>query len=1130
MCARTMLLTKLERHDLDVRMSKAKPNSVDENAWWSASDNEWILAAKDDADRLHGLVTYWRPDGTLVNHCEYEHGVPHGSYKRYHETGEVSRQGTFVQGQLHGTDIFIRTEGETTESFPAGLSSAVWRAEMDMVNGSMVAGRLYNSYNMQVGEDGEPCPERPQDVPAEAVYSSTSNRWVLGNTNQSHERDGRWTFYTSDGWIQQEVEYADGEEQSKASYPNRYASSAARYLRDENFSECIRAIDAGVSELDNDSEQLHLLALRTRCQDQEGDAEGALATASQALSSFPVQAHWGRFTAHGKRAFTATAELEAYLAVNHLSEERAAQALECIRKAIEHTSKPQARFYAIKADALAMLGRDDEQFASVKAALNIDADAPEVAQFRDDPSFSEWLNSIDPKSMTEEGAWEILGEAGLKLEQYRGVLVDEDEDDEDEEEEETAREAFDPESMDYCLDGAFNLQSLPSCSPELVRFSELCHGLDIHHYRGEHASACESTLTAAVQTIDGNWLSRIQSLFLPASVVNLDNESMVLASWHATAHQTSRTYSIHQDDAEFGQDDESISAMIASKLELDDEDTETTISERTKMQWLAATGALGKQGAFPAPFELLEFEPRTHWIVNLLIGKHPDIVREIFLGEGIKRAATNEDWEREREHLAWPHLQAYWLFHHAVFENHTRLAEVLQHANTQYPAVTELAIFAKQLLAGEPVKEIFWNEDRVGEYRLQSLDERPDLLSAETKAKLRADNNAVFEANEKMTAAFAELANDPENEGLVGFLQTIEGTSGSMDASQNAIAQQFEKPTDFIMAIATGRVTPFEDVFANLAVLPQRVSEVPARKEPLMGLFEAALARSASSPDDHVNTMPGTLYGLGQLTVASASDFDAFLGEVKSKPFYPEKFGRFRRLEVAMLATPYLETSAEAKAFLQGEAARFAEQSQDWKTDTFAYADRILTESGDEGQIRAINERLCETSFSGANWRQSIDLVQRFLETPSPLMKDGLKAAVENGLGRHDDGDRAVVVRAYAACAGADGRDTIIDWLGSIDDVRKDCETAALLAGLIEIDAGTDAIGETKTRAVEALASMGGDSMRVGAAISLLQAVHAHKLPGFAGQAKRFPKLAEEGKYSDDSLKVWIVENLESFA
>jgi hypothetical protein len=74
-----------------------RPPSVPEQAVWDAGDGEWVLAERDDDGRKHGQATYWRPDGTLVNHCSYEHGVPHGLAVRYTSRGDALAVGRAQQ-------------------------------------------------------------------------------------------------------------------------------------------------------------------------------------------------------------------------------------------------------------------------------------------------------------------------------------------------------------------------------------------------------------------------------------------------------------------------------------------------------------------------------------------------------------------------------------------------------------------------------------------------------------------------------------------------------------------------------------------------------------------------------------------------------------------------------------------------------------------------------------------------------------------------------------------------------------------------------------------------------------------------------------------------------------------------
>src|SRR5262245_15963576 len=102
------------------------PKGVPDGAWWSPSDNEWILGDKDAEGRLVGSVDYWRPDGSHVCTCDHVAGKPHGRSLRFHETGEISQRCMFENGQLHGLREWFMTDGATTEKpRAAGVSEKV---------------------------------------------------------------------------------------------------------------------------------------------------------------------------------------------------------------------------------------------------------------------------------------------------------------------------------------------------------------------------------------------------------------------------------------------------------------------------------------------------------------------------------------------------------------------------------------------------------------------------------------------------------------------------------------------------------------------------------------------------------------------------------------------------------------------------------------------------------------------------------------------------------------------------------------------------------------------------------------------------------------------------------------------
>src|SRR5512143_2828701 len=115
-----------------------RPAGVPADAIWDPSDwGEWVHGPRDAAGAYHGVVEYFRRDGTLCCRCPYEHGKPHGLSQRFHENGELSGTGDLVHGVLHGKRVWIATDTPTTEKMHAPHRSIV-RVEADYDNGSVV--------------------------------------------------------------------------------------------------------------------------------------------------------------------------------------------------------------------------------------------------------------------------------------------------------------------------------------------------------------------------------------------------------------------------------------------------------------------------------------------------------------------------------------------------------------------------------------------------------------------------------------------------------------------------------------------------------------------------------------------------------------------------------------------------------------------------------------------------------------------------------------------------------------------------------------------------------------------------------------------------------------------------------
>jgi tetratricopeptide (TPR) repeat protein len=188
----------------------ARPPKVPKNAVWVEADQEWEAGSLKNGKK-HGGYKYWRADGTLCNECMFVDGVVDGPFKRYHENGEVSQEGMFSKGKLHGTRVWFATEGPTTEKMhEGGVSPNVWRSEMDYDMDRVVAIRHFDKNGDRVLPDGTKYPDRPREVPRDTEYRPDLERWVEPNLDENGERHGSWRAWTKTGDPANEAEYEHG--------------------------------------------------------------------------------------------------------------------------------------------------------------------------------------------------------------------------------------------------------------------------------------------------------------------------------------------------------------------------------------------------------------------------------------------------------------------------------------------------------------------------------------------------------------------------------------------------------------------------------------------------------------------------------------------------------------------------------------------------------------------------------------------------------------------------------------------------------------------------------------------------------------------------------------------------------
>ena len=145
----------LTQHFVDGEL--ARPEGVPEDAIWKQDDREWEQAPTDDDGEKHGLVRWWRADGSLVCETPYVHGKAEGEGRRYHESGELSQTFHFVGDKLHGERTWYPTDTETSETATQGFGANVARIVSVYEDGNPVGTpKCYDADGTEVDRYGRP--------------------------------------------------------------------------------------------------------------------------------------------------------------------------------------------------------------------------------------------------------------------------------------------------------------------------------------------------------------------------------------------------------------------------------------------------------------------------------------------------------------------------------------------------------------------------------------------------------------------------------------------------------------------------------------------------------------------------------------------------------------------------------------------------------------------------------------------------------------------------------------------------------------------------------------------------------------------------------------------------------------
>jgi hypothetical protein len=596
--------------------------------------------------------------------------------------------------------------------------------------------------------------------------------------------------------------------------------------------------------------------------------------------------------------------------------------------------------------------------------------------------------------------------------------------------------------------------------------------------------------------------ARIRGQFLGMSPILETAEELWQASWAPTKAGGCQVWASHLDQRELWPVCYSIADFVLEQYR-NDPHFRNIKSERrvTIPPELAGVSAAGPS-PLPEGLSIESLTPRTDWIVAMfsLEGDWHG------MGDGLEGVPAFSVFVEEEERVRrWPHLQAYWLLHHLVFDNREALVQLLPLVERCYAPSAELAGWAEAALSGREIPSPLWKPKTIEGFRATAEQKRPDVFAAAALERRRA---AGGERRALLAEAGAALDALADQDGVKMWRVLNQNAGPYLDAAeQDYIRRNYKGASEqdnAVMLVKRGARPVIGPVLYNLAQLAD------ARWLPLA---RASLRLNAPLPEEHEDWAPGALAILG----AALGDWRAFAAETAAVLGPIERLSPLARLSAAAAALKLAPKDAEARAFLRKEAERFLAQLDSSHTDTGDLAVRDLLVQGDS----QIFDALAKAMRGRVKFYAGHSLLALLR---SDRIKDGriaapvFEAALEARFGLPADGDHVVIAGALGKAAPERAKQFFM----MRSPVTKEDE-AAWAAGLLAA-APTDEAA--KARALAALEGLDISREReCGAGLALLRLADELAVEGFSESARRWMESGERSRHAGEDLRKWFEAN-----
>lgn len=356
---------------------------------------------------------------------------------------------------------------------------------------------------------------------------------------------------------------------------------------------------------------------------------------------------------------------------------------------------------------------------------------------------------------------------------------------------------------------------------------------------------------------------------------------------------------------------------------------------------------------------------------------------------------------------------------------------------------------------------------------------------------------------------------DPSDE-AAALWELCEEHAGRPDELERAIRSAMGMPASSTHAAALSCTA----ITANAGMYALFLKLGSAMSPELGPYFESLANKGAKKLPSNKSYVPGALCFAG-VCMGRWREFDRYVRALYGDDGPTDSF---RKLELEACARVLIERHDDGDALeaLRREIARWPASAARRDKTVSLRSMPFLLRRRDPVAIETLAAVLDAGSFTGQTWWLALALVDVVLRSARwPELREALGVAVTRGLGRHDFGDRATVLRAFVACGATEK--ALRAAVAERADARAECERCALAAGLLESKTSAKNILEA-TSALEAL--LDGPrkfgSMEYGACVSLVRAMVETNVSAANTWIERVHEATAKVKFRDEALMAWL--------